>query len=276
MKMKKIVTMMAAAAMTAAMAMTAMAAPFGSWQQNENGWWWQREDGSYPANSWVWIDGNADGTAECYYFDAVGYMVADSTTSDGYTVNVDGAWVQDGVVQRRTVAADLGDEILAAETAGSPVVTDGAVIDGKSIAPIVLNTELADLIRTEGSMEYFPNRTQGSHPLFPTVTEYKGKTLNIAGKTMVTGYSGTAGQFLTIPAQGIELDAFYENTGFKNSDGGRRAVASTGLSDMKFGLPTGSYRMTRMDIGKRVVTILLTAGTDGRWYIYPDNAATLG
>ena len=34
---------------------------------NENGvsnWWYQREDGSYPAAGWDWIDGNHDGAAE--------------------------------------------------------------------------------------------------------------------------------------------------------------------------------------------------------------------
>ncbi len=41
----------------------------GQWQPNENGWRWKNDDGSYAANSWQWIDGNNDGTAECYYFD---------------------------------------------------------------------------------------------------------------------------------------------------------------------------------------------------------------
>lgn len=41
----------------------------GQWQPNEIGWWWQNDDGSYPTNSWQWLDGNNDGTAECYYFD---------------------------------------------------------------------------------------------------------------------------------------------------------------------------------------------------------------
>ena len=126
MKMKKIVMMMAAAAMTAAMAMTAMAAPFGSWQQNENGWWWQRTDGSYPVSEWKWIDGNGDGTAESYYFDQNGYLAA-NTVVDGYSVNQDGAWVKNGVVQKRAVMLDLGDEVMTSQTAtqtstGNPVM----------------------------------------------------------------------------------------------------------------------------------------------------------
>ena len=52
----------------------------GQWQSNETGWWWQNDDGSYAANSWQWIDGNIDGTAECYYFDGNGYLLMNTTT----------------------------------------------------------------------------------------------------------------------------------------------------------------------------------------------------
>ena len=37
--------------------------------------------------------------SECYYFDGNGYMAANTTTPDGYTVDGSGAWVVDGVVQ---------------------------------------------------------------------------------------------------------------------------------------------------------------------------------
>lgn len=52
---------------------------------------------------WQWIDGNKDGIAECYAFNAVGWMFADATTPDGYIVNAEGAWVVDGVVQTKIV-----------------------------------------------------------------------------------------------------------------------------------------------------------------------------
>ncbi|MDO4437941.1 MAG: hypothetical protein Q4B86_00615 [Eubacteriales bacterium] len=71
---------------------------FAAWQQNDQGYWWQNPDGSYPANSWQWIDGNNDGISECYYFNADGYMAADTVTEDGNTVNADGAWVENGIV----------------------------------------------------------------------------------------------------------------------------------------------------------------------------------
>ena len=79
------------AALTASFGMTAFAA--GHWEKDAAGYWWQEEDGSYPVSCWKWLDGNNDGIAESYYFDASGYMAAD-TTVDGYTVNADGAWVE--------------------------------------------------------------------------------------------------------------------------------------------------------------------------------------
>lgn len=74
----------------------------GEWRQDETGFWYQEDDGSYPINSWKWIDGNGDGIAECYFFDRSGYLAVNTTTPDGYTVDENGAWVLDGVVQTRS------------------------------------------------------------------------------------------------------------------------------------------------------------------------------
>ena len=89
-----------AGAMVAGMAMTSFAA---GWQKNDTGWWYGTNAGNttWHANGWQWIDGNNDGVAECYYFDANGYMLANTTTPDGYTVNADGAWTENGVAHTR-------------------------------------------------------------------------------------------------------------------------------------------------------------------------------
>lgn len=67
------------------MGTTAMAT---GWIQNDTGWWYgtNADHSQWYANCWQWIDGNADGTAECYYFDQNGYMLADTTTPDGYRI----------------------------------------------------------------------------------------------------------------------------------------------------------------------------------------------
>lgn len=70
----------------------------GQWKQEGSTWKYQNDDGSYVTNNWQWIDGNGDGISESYYFNENGYMLA-SSTKDGYTVNADGAWTVNGVVQ---------------------------------------------------------------------------------------------------------------------------------------------------------------------------------
>lgn len=76
----------------------------GQWLSDANGWWWQNDDGSYPANTWQWIDGNQDGVAESYYFNESGYCLLNTITPDGYRVNESGAWIENGAVQTRGAA----------------------------------------------------------------------------------------------------------------------------------------------------------------------------
>ena len=94
--MKKAKLLIATLCMSATMAMTSFA---GQWQQDSIGWWYQNDDGSYPANTWQWIDGNRDGLAESYYFDSNGYCLMNNTAPDGSAVDSSGAWIINGVVQ---------------------------------------------------------------------------------------------------------------------------------------------------------------------------------
>lgn len=96
---KKRITLFVSFAMTLSMGITSFAA---GWQKDTAGWWWDNGDGTWPAHSWQWLDGNYDGTSECYCFDGNGYLLTDTTTPDGYIVNADGAWTIDGAVQTQT------------------------------------------------------------------------------------------------------------------------------------------------------------------------------
>lgn len=99
--MKKMIRLViAAAAATISMSATAYAA---GWQHNATGWWWQNEDGTWPAGSWQWLDGNKDGVAECYYFNGDGYLLCNTKTPDNYEVNADGAWVVNNAVQTQAL-----------------------------------------------------------------------------------------------------------------------------------------------------------------------------
>lgn len=101
--MKKLRIIAAALALTT---ITSMSAYAGTWQKNAQGWWYDNGDGTWPASTWQWIDGNNDGIAECYYFDANGYCLTNTLTPDAYTVNADGAWTIYGQVQTKNLSSE--------------------------------------------------------------------------------------------------------------------------------------------------------------------------
>ncbi len=81
----------------------------GSWLTgSDNGtlrWWYQLDPSEdylmehYAQGGWYWIDGDQNGIAELYYFDANGWLLTDAIAPDGSYVNSNGAWEIDGVVQ---------------------------------------------------------------------------------------------------------------------------------------------------------------------------------
>lgn len=81
---KRLAVIAATAVMALSMSMTAFA---GSWKQNEVGWWWEEDDGSYPVSSWKELDG------KWYYFGQNGYMFANSWAQIPYTYTYAGAQV---------------------------------------------------------------------------------------------------------------------------------------------------------------------------------------
>lgn len=101
-----------ASAVCAVLLSVSMAVPaYADWEVSGIGWKYKMEDGSY-ATGWNWIDGKS------YCFDENGTMYADTTTPDGYTVNADGAWVIDGVVQGKE-KTDAGEDQSAANDQSS-------------------------------------------------------------------------------------------------------------------------------------------------------------
>jgi len=125
MKKRTLAAIAAAAAFSAAMAFSAMA---GEWMKDGNGWWFQNDDGSYPAGGLYSIGGKnyafdaygymvenawyqspdtgrwyyALGSGELatnqwigndYYVGSSGAMMTDTWTPDGYYVGADGKWV---------------------------------------------------------------------------------------------------------------------------------------------------------------------------------------
>ena len=92
---KQMVTLFMAVTLSVSMSMTALA---GQWKQSGTDWKYE-DNGTYPTNTWKWIDG------KCYYFDGNGYMLSNTTTPDGYQVDASGAWVVNGVVQTQATGS---------------------------------------------------------------------------------------------------------------------------------------------------------------------------
>ena len=122
--MKIVKLVVVTAVLTSVMATSAFA---GTWQagtgENQGKWWYNNGNGSYANNGWQWIDGNGDGTAECYYFDNDGWLLTNTTTPDGYTVNADGAWVENSNIQTKAVASNGLESALGSNN--STILSDG-------------------------------------------------------------------------------------------------------------------------------------------------------
>lgn len=86
--MKTLVTLGATLCLSASFLMTAFA---GQWKQDSeygNLWWYQHDDGTYPTDCWEVIDGKH------YHFDGSGWLDTNTITSDGYTVDENGVWIE--------------------------------------------------------------------------------------------------------------------------------------------------------------------------------------
>ena len=111
-KMKKALSMFAAAAMISVMMASSSFAYIG-WVRDTRftpeRWWYSTQDnfgdwyrGETGKVKWAWIDSNHDGLEECYCFGDDGWMKANQRTPDGYYVNEKGQWTVNGVVQTRS------------------------------------------------------------------------------------------------------------------------------------------------------------------------------
>lgn len=233
---KKILTLVAAAAMTLAMSMTAFAA---GWVQNDTGWWWDNGDGTWPANEWRWLDGNGDGIAECYYFNELGWLEMDTTTPDNYIVNEDGQWVVNGVIQKKQLALEKKDVNLAGSVPGLTVELEDETYNEYGINKVafemLLQTreenkkygEVAETVRY--NYEHVVTYANGFEVVYrnPEIAtwakEYEGKAFSVAVSSSRTDLDNTWLLKFFYPnhqpnkdrvADTLEKDAFVRGMGF--------------------------------------------------------------
>lgn len=117
--------------------LTTIPALASGWQKNETGWWYgtNADNSTWYSNGWQWIDGNGDGIAECYYFDANGYM-AENTVIDGSSVDGNGAWTVNGVVQTKQVETQQNEGPTQKETNNNSTGYDILVLDRNTLKSI--------------------------------------------------------------------------------------------------------------------------------------------
>lgn len=82
---KKLATLALVLGLSVAGSMSAFA---GEWKQDNIGWWYQNDDGSYPVNNWTKID------EKWYQFDGNGYMVTHGNWEGGF-IAPDGSLFED-------------------------------------------------------------------------------------------------------------------------------------------------------------------------------------
>lgn len=128
--MKKLMAGIFTAVLALSLNTTAFA---GQWQVDSTGWWYQNDDSSYFNNGWNWIDG------KCYYFDSNGYMLANTTTPDGYFVDASGAWTVNGVVQIKDGGVQTTQEAQNIPQVNSEVPNVEGTYIGSGITCIIAN-----------------------------------------------------------------------------------------------------------------------------------------
>lgn len=189
---KKLLTAVLTATMALSMCMTALAfVPVVGWKSEQLGggthWHYDKTGyGNFAVNEWLWIDGNGDGIAECYNFDGTSFMRADTTTPDGYTVNADGAWTVDGVVQTKQVGQETApapepeqSNVQAVNLLDmTPVSKDEyTVVTNARTNQGALWSKAAALVNWAGTE---------SHAQFYTAKQYTNLTMTVAPKTNYT------------------------------------------------------------------------------------------
>lgn len=142
------------------------------------------------AAGWQWLDENNDGIAECYYFDDNGSKLTGTTTPDGYTVNADGAWVENGAVQTQASSASgAGSNGASGQTGAAGWYHDGTgwryrMSNGYDASDLWVWSDL----NNDGISElyYFQHSDRGGYLLTNGVSP-EGYTVNAEGARMVNG-----------------------------------------------------------------------------------------
>lgn len=125
MRIRRCITALAGAiALSVLAAMPSLAA---GWQLDSTGYWYEREDRSYPADTWEQIGGT------WYLFDQDGYMLTGWQQREGvwYYLGTDGAMVSNTAMTIDNVSYTFDSSgAMAAQTAGPPLMVPPLSMNG--------------------------------------------------------------------------------------------------------------------------------------------------
>ena len=248
---KKLIVGIMAAIMSVGLSMTSFA---GYWNSNEDGeWFWIKDDGlllkegwlqeggkwyylnDYGvmlANTWAWIDGNKDGTAECYSFDPSGAAYMNTTTPDGYTVNADGGWAVNGILQQKAVATNTGSSSYNGTSANGGGVGTNSSTSTTNTTSTTTNSQV-----TSGSWEDL-GAEEFNRQLFELINEYRSSK-----GIYEFEYSDALAEAATIRASecvekyshsrpnGDSLAQLYKEVGIKKQTGANENLACINTDD---------------------------------------------
>ena len=118
-----------------------------TWQKNENSvWFCYKDNGDLYTDGWYWIDGNKDGTAECYYFYTDGSMAA-SCDVEGYHINADGQWVDDaGGKYTKNVGGSSGPGSSSGSSASDAGTGSDGSVSSENVSYTMKSVSYVDII----------------------------------------------------------------------------------------------------------------------------------
>lgn len=113
-----------------------------SWEQIGTQWKYSENNG-YVSNGWYWLDGDSNGVAECYYLDVNG-ILAVSTTVESYTVNENGAWTVNNVVQTKVINSGSSGRSESSQNQSNSGIPDLSDIIAKDTGVLDGDTQAGD------------------------------------------------------------------------------------------------------------------------------------
>lgn len=208
------------------------------WNQDATtGKWWYEQNGKYLAEGWAKI------AEKWYYFDKDGWMLEDTKTPDGYTVDASGAWIGD--------YPEYTDALSSSGAIATSInnLNSTTALDGKETRDIVTSLSEDAKKQLESRLLEVKNQVENG-----TISEQQGvneinNVLSTYGVSIQSSLE-TLDQDLIEAINGIDLNV--QNNVTVTSGPGGSSSSSSGSSSSR-GYTSGSYSEYVNSSGTRVI-----------------------